>query len=326
MAHPDDGGAAGGVLEGVRQGLLHDPVGHQLGAAGRLRRRALLGELHRLPGPAGPLHQRRQPVDGPGRRPGPGAVVGVEQFEQVAQVGDRPPAGVGDGGQRLVQAVGRRGQVPRGLGLHDHRRHMVGDHVVELAGDAGALGGAGVLGDAAAQLGLRGPGGAQPRPGAPDQGQRQVERRELAHRLPRAEPQRARPPARRTPRRTAARWCAGRARGARPRSAARSAARWWRRSGSRRAGRRRSRARPAARQTAGHRRRTASGKHSRAIAATPRASTGRVGTPPSWVPLLLNAGSSDAARSSSPRGRSRTATSSRCHSPSARRRSITGAA
>ena len=37
VAHADHGAAAVGVLEGVRQRLLHDPVGRDLGAAGRLR-------------------------------------------------------------------------------------------------------------------------------------------------------------------------------------------------------------------------------------------------------------------------------------------------
>ena len=106
----------------------------------------------------------------------------------MPQVGDGPPAGVGDGGQGLVEAVGRGGQVARRLGLHDHRRHVVGHDVVELAGDAGAFGGAGGLGDVAAAFGLGGPGGAQPRPDAPRERQRQVEHHEPVDALARAEP------------------------------------------------------------------------------------------------------------------------------------------
>lgn len=89
-------------------------------------------------------------------------------------------AGVGDGRQALVEAFGCGGQIAGGLGLYDHRRHMVGDDVVEFAGDAGPLGGAGVLGDAAAAFGLRGAGGAEPGSHAPGEGHRDVEHHVLA--------------------------------------------------------------------------------------------------------------------------------------------------
>ncbi len=55
-----------------------------------------------------------------------------------------------------VEAVGRGGQVAGRLGLHHHRRHVVGHDVVQLTGDAGAFGGAGGLGDVPAALGLGG--------------------------------------------------------------------------------------------------------------------------------------------------------------------------
>lgn len=149
-----------GVLEGVRQGLLHHPVGHEVGAAGRLGRCALFGELHGLTGPPCLFDEGEEPAGGWG--PGLGAVVGVEQVEQVPQIRDGPAAGVGDGGQALVEAIGDGGQIAGRLGLYDHRRHVVGHHVVEFAGDAGAFGGASVLGDAAAALGLQGPGVTNP--------------------------------------------------------------------------------------------------------------------------------------------------------------------
>ncbi|GAA4497848.1 hypothetical protein GCM10023191_041980 [Actinoallomurus oryzae] len=112
----------------------------------------------------------------------------VEQVEQVPQVGDGAPAGVGDGGQGRVEAVGCGGQVARGLGLDDHGRDVVGDDVVEFAGDAGAFGGEGGLGDTAPALGLGGPGRAQPGPDPPHHDQRDIEQRESLHLLGPAEP------------------------------------------------------------------------------------------------------------------------------------------
>jgi hypothetical protein len=130
-----------------------------------------------LPGPARPLHERAEAVGG--RR--------VEHVEQVSQVGEGLSAGVGDGGQGLVEAIGRGRQIACRLGLHDHRRHVVGHDVVELAGEPGAFGGAGVLGDPAAAFGLRDPVGTQPRPDTPREGHGQVEHHVLGRRLARAE-------------------------------------------------------------------------------------------------------------------------------------------
>ncbi len=101
----------------------------------------------------------------------------------MPQVGGGLPAGVADGGQGPVEALGVAGQVPRGLGLHDHGRHVVGDDVVELAGDAGALGGAGGLGDVAAAVGLGGAGGPQPGADGPGGGGQEVEQDEPVHAL-----------------------------------------------------------------------------------------------------------------------------------------------
>ncbi|RPE43499.1 hypothetical protein EDD90_6702 [Streptomyces sp. Ag109_O5-1] len=101
----------------------------------------------------------------------------------MAQVGDGPSAGVTDRGQGLVQPFGRGGQIPCRLGLHHHRRHMVGHHVVQLAGDPGAFGDAGVLGDPPPVFGLRVPVGTQPCPGAPGEDQHRIERHEPGDRL-----------------------------------------------------------------------------------------------------------------------------------------------
>jgi hypothetical protein len=169
----------------VGQGFLHDAVGHELGAAACLRRRTVLGVLDRLAGLAGLLHEVLHLTLS---HRVPGAVVGIQQVEQVAQVGDGPPARVGDRGQGRVELVGRGGQVAGRLGLDHHRRHVVGHDVVEFAGDAGAFGGTGVLRDAAPPLGVGHSGGPPPRPDAPGEHQHQVDQHEPAHALARAEP------------------------------------------------------------------------------------------------------------------------------------------
>lgn len=96
-------------------------------------------------------------------------------------------AGVRDGREALVEALGCGGQITCRLRLDDHRRHMVGHDVVEFTGDAGALGGTGVLRDAAATLGLGGPAFAEPCPDAPGECHGQVEHHVLAGRLARSD-------------------------------------------------------------------------------------------------------------------------------------------
>ena len=77
-----------------------------------------------------------------GRRPSSGRLGAAAQHaEQPAHVGERRAAGLGDGAER----PGRRGGVgvggvPAAVGLRDHHGERVGDDVVHLAGDAGALG------------------------------------------------------------------------------------------------------------------------------------------------------------------------------------------
>jgi len=76
-----------------------------------------------------------------------GVVVGAQHPEEAAHVGEGGAAGLGDdleGGPRGLGA-GPCG-VPAAVGLRDHHGQRVGDDVVHLARDAGALGGGGELG------------------------------------------------------------------------------------------------------------------------------------------------------------------------------------
>lgn len=187
MVNVNPGPAALRVLQRVRQRLLHHPVRRHLGAAGGGRRRALPDELDRLPGLPGLVDQGVQVADG-GRTRVAGAVIRVEQVEQLPQVADGPAASAGDRGQGLVQLVRGARQVARRLGLHDHRRHVVGDDVVQLPGDARALRRTGGGLDMAAAFRLGGPVLAQPRPDSPRERQQQVEGGEPGDALTGAEP------------------------------------------------------------------------------------------------------------------------------------------
>ena len=71
----------------------------------------------------------------------------AQQAEHAAELGDRLLPGVLDGAQRLPRAVRIAvEQVLGGAGLDHHDADAVGDDVVQLAGDPGALGGDGVRG------------------------------------------------------------------------------------------------------------------------------------------------------------------------------------
>ena len=63
-----------------------------------------------------------------------------QQAEHLAHLGQRGPAGVADGGECLLGLLGRRVRgVQASVGLDDHDRQPVRDHVVDLAGDPGPL-------------------------------------------------------------------------------------------------------------------------------------------------------------------------------------------
>jgi hypothetical protein len=124
----DDGAGRVGVLDGVRECLLHDPV-RGLVEAGRQRPpRAGLLELDR--DPARP-HARRQlvePLQGRARLRG-AALPLAEEAEQAAELDERA----------LQHPHG-------GVGLDDHDADRVRDHVVDLARDPRPLLGRSLLG------------------------------------------------------------------------------------------------------------------------------------------------------------------------------------
>ncbi len=74
------------------------------------------------------------------------ASVGAQHAEQCPQFGQRAPAGRcdgverRDGGRRRVGPVRRTPHAGTGLGLDDDHAHVVGDDVVQLAGEMGPLG------------------------------------------------------------------------------------------------------------------------------------------------------------------------------------------
>ena len=91
--------------------------------------RALHLELDRQPRAREPAHEPRQ--------------VGVllprpQHAEQLPHLLQRLAAGLGDLLQRAGGGIGRRG-VAAAVGLRDHHRQRVRDHVVQLARDPGAL-------------------------------------------------------------------------------------------------------------------------------------------------------------------------------------------
>ncbi|CAA9489716.1 MAG: hypothetical protein AVDCRST_MAG13-1682 [uncultured Solirubrobacteraceae bacterium] len=120
-----------GVLEDVRQRLLGDPMDAHPHLVGQVACRALDLEPDRQAGAGEPAHQAGQ-VGVPLARP--------QHAEQPAHLGQRVPAGLGDLRQRPARRCGvaRRG-VAAAVGLRDHHRQRVGDHVVQVAGDPRAL-------------------------------------------------------------------------------------------------------------------------------------------------------------------------------------------
>ena len=129
-----------GVLEGVGQALLDDAVGAQVDAR-RQRHRARprrpgrpAGRRARPARRAGRSARRRAAARAPRRRRRAAAP------EQPARLGQRLAAGLLDRGERLARRrlLGAEGVALR-AGLDDHHAHVVGDEVVQLAGDPRAL-------------------------------------------------------------------------------------------------------------------------------------------------------------------------------------------
>ena len=141
------------VLERVGQRLLHDPVRRQVDA-GRQRTRR---RPRRAARPAGRRRAASSTSASRPASPGCGASAGLSS---AARAGRRA-AGAARPAPRARSACDRRrapggrrsgsaSSRPRpGLGLHDHHAEAVGDHVVQLARDPGAL-----LGHGRPRLGL----------------------------------------------------------------------------------------------------------------------------------------------------------------------------
>ena len=127
---------AGRVLAGVGQPLLHHPVDHPGG-----HRWPVAGPVvqpHRLPGPGGLVDQRRQVGE---RHTTQRRGVGLQHAEHVTQLLQRLPGGDPDqlGLLPHQRRIAAGGQLER-AGVQRDQRHLVGQQVVHLAGDAGALG------------------------------------------------------------------------------------------------------------------------------------------------------------------------------------------
>ena len=136
------GGPGPAVLAGVGERLLHDPVGGQRRAVRQRLRHTLDGEGDRQARGPGLFEQLAELADA-GQRGAfrLGAVFVPPQHAQHApHLRQRLPAGGGDRGQRLLGAVRVGAQrVGGAVRLDHHDADVVGDHVVELAGDPGPL-------------------------------------------------------------------------------------------------------------------------------------------------------------------------------------------
>ncbi len=150
-------GVGARVFLRVGQGLLDDPVGGQVD--GGRQRGAVVGARHLDREPcvaegAGEFVETAEAGSGFGG--GLGVVGLAEQAHGGAQLVERRTAGLADVGEGLLGLVGPLvHDVRRDPGLHVDQRDVVGDHVVQIAGDAQPL-----LGDAAAGLLLTGALGA----------------------------------------------------------------------------------------------------------------------------------------------------------------------
>jgi hypothetical protein len=146
--HLNTGGV--GVLEHVGEGFLHDPVGRQVHPRRQRHAFALGLELDRQAGVADLREELVQAGQGRLRLQRWWLVGLADDAQQAAQLDQGLAAGVLDGAQHLL---GRRVVLAEDAALggcldHDHAQ-AVGDHVVQLPRDPGAL-----VSDRAARLGL----------------------------------------------------------------------------------------------------------------------------------------------------------------------------
>jgi hypothetical protein len=135
-----DRARGGRVAHDVDERLLDDAKGGGVDAGRQVEGVAAHVELDRQPGRAHALHERPDPLQRGLRRQRELLVAAPQDAEQAAQLPERLSAGLldrGDGGAG-ARGVGRHGALG-GRGLDEHDRHVVGDDVVQLARDPGAL-------------------------------------------------------------------------------------------------------------------------------------------------------------------------------------------
>jgi hypothetical protein len=127
------------VLDRVGQRLLHHPVRGDGQFGGDRTAVAVLGEARLEPGPAGVVDQAGQVIKA-GLRGQVGAAVVSQHAERTAELPKRVATGRRDGvegGLGLVRLAAHDDRA--GLGLHHHQADRVGEHVVHVPGDPGAL-------------------------------------------------------------------------------------------------------------------------------------------------------------------------------------------
>ena len=155
-------GTSAGVPHHVGQGLLDDAVRREAGADPRTARhpagRPATRRARRAGRPADPLDQSRQGSQ-PGSGPAPPRLSrSTPSIARSSASAVRPDSSMA--ASASPRPGGRPEAQPLGTGLHHDHRHRVGDHVVQLPGDAVALG-LGALGGRRPRLHLqrRGAGG-----------------------------------------------------------------------------------------------------------------------------------------------------------------------
>ncbi len=134
------GGARVRVLERVGQPLLDDAVRGEVDRARERERLALDVEPDGQAGSADLVRERLEPVEPGLRRELDLVPVLAHGLEEAAHLDERGAAGLLDALERLAVLIELGGKlVPYRSGLEDHDADRVGDDVVQLARDPGAL-------------------------------------------------------------------------------------------------------------------------------------------------------------------------------------------
>src|SRR4051794_35733650 len=142
VVHSDPCARGAGVLERIRERFLHDAIGGELDPGRQRLGLAVDDEVRWQAGSPQLLGERRKVGEaGLGSECGRALRLVLHDADEAAHVGQRLVAGLLDDQQRLARAAGVRvEQQPRGSALDGHDGHAVRDHVVQVAGDPGALG------------------------------------------------------------------------------------------------------------------------------------------------------------------------------------------